>query len=434
MARVGIEEPSEDEARAIERARVAQSNVVRPTPPPFPWANHFTTVGVTGTNGKTSTTRLIAAALEGTERPVLSETTIGYEFRGQAVNVPRTLKGFYGALARAARLGSRHAAIETTSQALSRGYAKLWRFDVGVFTNLSHDHLSQHGSWEHYLASKAQLFVHLGPGATAVLNAGDQCSELLDRVTPSDVKRLWYGVNTRGNFVEDPHLAASRVDITADGTRVTLADSALAATFNGVLSTKLVGAVFAENLLAAACAAHAVGIPADEIAANLAACPRPRGRFEVVHRDPLVAVDYAHTPDALARTCQTGRVLAGDNRLIVVFGAGGGRDTDKRGPMGRAVGEYADVAIITNDNPRNEDPQLIAAALLQGCREGGRAAATVTLDRREAIVEAVRRAKPGDCVLVTGKGHELDQEIANLKLPFDDVAVIRAALDIRSRP
>jgi UDP-N-acetylmuramoyl-L-alanyl-D-glutamate--2,6-diaminopimelate ligase len=422
-----IDEPTEAEAQALERARASQNKVVRPTPPPFPWARQFTTVGITGTNGKTSTTRLVAAALEGPARPVLSETTIGYEFRGEPVKVPRTLQGFYGALARAARLGARHAAIETTSQALGRGYAKLWRFDVGVFTNLSHDHLSQHGSWEHYLASKAQLFVHLGPGATGVLNAADPCAELIHRVMPSDVKRLWYGVNTRGAFVVPPALAAAHVEVTQGGTRVELADNALAESFGGELTTQLIGAVFAENLLAAACAAHAAGIPPREIAANLAACAPPRGRFQVVHRDPLVVVDYAHTPDALARTCETGRTLAGKNRLIIVFGAGGGRDKDKRGPMGRAVGERADQAIVTTDNPRHEDPSVIARALLEGCRQGGRAAVTLISDRREAILAAVQGARPGDCVLVTGKGHELDQEIGSVKVPFDDVEVIRAA-------
>lgn len=428
-----IEEPSPEEAQALERARAAQVQVVRPTPPPFPWARNYVSVGVTGTNGKTSTTRLVAAALEAPNRPVLCETTIGYQFRGQPVKVSRTLHGFYGALARAARLGARHAAIETTSQALSRGYAKLWRFDVGVFTNLSHDHLSQHGSWEHYLASKAQLFVHLGPGCTGVLNAADPCAELIHRVMPSDVKRLWYGVNSRGALLLPPDLEASHVEVRATGTRVLLQDSPLAARLGGVLSTQLVGAVFAENLLAAACAAVAVGIPEAEIVANLAACAPPRGRFQVVHTAPLLVVDYAHTPDALQRTCQTGRELAGKHRLIVVFGAGGARDKDKRGPMGQAVGEVADCAIITTDNPRREDPRIIAAALAAGCRQGGRAEVLLVPDRQQAIVQAVRRAQPGDCVLVTGKGHETDQEIGDTKLPFDDVAELRAALDLVQR-
>lgn len=427
-----IEEPSAADTEALKRAAAAQVEVVRPTPAPFPWAQDFTTVGVTGTNGKTSTTRLVAAALSGPDRPVLCETTIGYEFAGQPVVVPRTLHGFFGALARAARLGSRLAAIEATSQALSKGYAKMWRFDVGVFTNLSEDHLSQHGSWEHYLASKAQLFVHLGPGKTCVLNAADACAPLIDQVTPGDVQRLWYGVRSRGALHRAADLSAHRIELSAQGTRVLLDDSPLAASFGGVLQTRLVGEVFAENLLAAACAAHAVGIPHQDIVANLTGCPPPPGRFEVVSTTPLVVVDYAHTPDALRRTCQTARTLAGKHRLIVVFGAGGARDRDKRSPMGRAVGEQADYAIIANDNPRQEDPKVIAKALAEGCRRGGRAHVRVLLDRRAAILTAVGMAHDHDCVLIAGKGHEREQELPEGKVPFSDVDVALKALGERA--
>lgn len=426
-----IESPSDAEAEALELAAQQEAMgrvVTRPTRPPFPWADRFTTVGVTGTNGKTSTTQLVSAALSGEGRKVLCETTIGYTFDGKPVRVSRTFKGFLGALAEAARRGSRHAAIETTSQALSRGYARMWRFDVGVFTNLSHDHLSQHGSWEHYLASKAQLFVHLGPGKTAVFNAADECSALLDRVTPADVRRIWYAVPSRGEPHRAADLLAQRVELTLDGTRVELADGPMAAEFDGRLQTRLLGDVFAENLLAAAAAARAVGIEARLVAANLAACPVPAGRFELVSRDPVVVIDYAHTPDAVRRTCRTARVLAGKHRLIVVFGAGGGRDKDKREPMGRAVGELADYAIITNDNPRKEDPELIAKALASGCRRGGRAHVQLLLDRREAILAAVRLAAPGDVVLVAGKGHERDQEIGDRKVPFSDAQVIEEAI------
>lgn len=427
-----IIEPTDAETEAMEKARAQTRDVKRPTPAPFPWAERFTTVGVTGTNGKTSTTRLVAAAMETEARPVMSETTIGYEFRGQPVKVARTLHGYLGALARAARLGSRHAAIEVTSQALMRGYAKMWRFDVGVFTNLSHDHLNQHGSWEHYLASKAQLFVHLGPGQTAVLNAADPCSQLLDQVTPADVKRLWYGVSSRGELLCPAELEAERVELTLAGTKVHLKDTPFAAQFGGVLQTQLLGDVFAENLLAAACAAVAAGIDPIEAARGLAGCPRPAGRFEVVAESPIVAVDYAHTPDALERTCASARRLAGENRLIVVFGAGGMRDQDKRGPMGRAVGEAADHAFITNDNPRNETPAAIAHALSEGCRAGKRAVVHVLLDRKEAIEAAIRLANPGDCVLIAGKGHERTQTIGKQELPFSDVDVAREAVQRRA--
>lgn len=421
-----ILEPAEHEVLALEQDRAQNIEVRRPTKAPFPWAESYLTVGVTGTNGKTSTTRLIASALESPTRPVLSETTIGYEFRGQPVKVPRTLHGYLGALARAARLGARHAAIEVTSQALGRGYAKMWRFDVGVFTNLSHDHLSQHGSWEHYLASKAQLFVHLGPGKHAVFNAADEASTLLDRVTPSDVNRYWYAVPSRGPLHHPADLVAARVSVNTRGTHVELEDSPLARTFEGELHTTLVGEVFAENLLAAACAALAAGIPPAEVKAGLARCPRPSGRFEIIHEQPTVAIDYAHTPDALYRTCSTGRALAGKGRLIVVFGAGGGADKAKRDPMGRAVGELADLAFITNDNPRNESPEDIAQTLAGGCRAGGRAAIEVVLDRRTAIERALAVAAPDDCVVIAGKGHEATQTTGNTSVAFSDADIVRA--------
>jgi UDP-N-acetylmuramoyl-L-alanyl-D-glutamate--2,6-diaminopimelate ligase len=421
-----ITEPAEHEVLALEQDRAQNIEVRRPTRAPFPWADSYLTIGVTGTNGKTSTTRLIASALQSATRPVLSETTIGYEFRGQPVNVPRTLHGYLGALARAARLGARHAAVEVTSQALSRGYAKMWRFDVGVFTNLSNDHLSQHGSWEHYLASKAQLFVHLGPGKHAVFNAADEASTLLDRVTPSDVKRYWYAVPSRGPLHHPADLAAARVLVSTSGTQVQLEDSALAAAFDGELQTTLVGEVFAENLLAAACAAVAAGISPAEAKAGLARCPRPAGRFEILHEKPTVAIDYAHTPDALYRTCATGRSLVGQGRLIVVFGAGGSADKDKREPMGRAVGQLADLAFITNDNPRNEAPEHIARSLAAGCRSGGRASVEVVLDRKTAIERALAVATPHDCVVIAGKGHEATQTTGDTSVAFSDADVVRA--------
>ena len=171
----------------------------RPTPPPFSWAGDFLTVGTTGTNGKTSTTMLLQHALRGDGSSAIAITTLGY-FLDDVLqtDVPRSLAGFHQVFARAHAAGCRRAAVECTSRALADGYAKRWRFDVGVFTNLSPDHLSTHGTWEHYLAAKAQLFVHLGPGRTAVLNAADEHALLLDRAIPADVQRLWYRVPSRG--------------------------------------------------------------------------------------------------------------------------------------------------------------------------------------------------------------------------------------------
>ncbi len=404
--------------------------LVRPTPPPFPWAGDFTTVGTTGTNGKTSTTFLLAHALRGGGASAIAITTLGYWIDDELqTDLPRSLAGFHEVFRRAHARGIRHAAVECTSKALAEGYAKRWRFDVGVFTNLSPDHLSTHGSWEHYLAAKAQLFVHLGPGRTAVLNAADPHALLLDRAIPGDVRRVWFCAPGRGPRLHDAELEAEAVEVDADGTRVRLRSSELATQLGGELRVRMVGEVFGENALAAAAGAVAAGIPADAVAHGLASCPPVPGRFEIVHRDPIVAIDYAHSPDALARTCDTARTLA-RGRVIVVFGAGGESTPEKRHPMGVEVGTRVDLAIVTNDNPRREDPDAIAAMVEAGVREGGRAAVRIELDRARAIELALATATADDVVVVAGKGHEDGQVVGTATLPFSDAAAVRRALGV----
>jgi UDP-N-acetylmuramoyl-L-alanyl-D-glutamate--2,6-diaminopimelate ligase len=403
--------------------------VLRPTRPPFSWADAFLTVGVTGTNGKTSTTRLCAETMRAQGHSVFSETTLGYTLDDQVLDVPRTEKGYFQGLESAEKRGCRHAAIEVTSHALAKGFAKKWRFDIGVFTNLTRDHLESHRSWEHYLASKAQLFVHLGPGCTAVLNAADEAALLIDRATPEDVVRVWYAVPARGRLLRPANLAAQKVALSASGTDIVLEPSPLAEALGGRLRTQMVGEVFAENALAAAAAALTAGVEGPNVVAGIARCPVVSGRFEVLHTSPLVAVDFAHTPDALARTCDTARQLAGGGgRVIIVFGAGGNYDPGKREPMGRAVGERADYALITTDNPRHDDPEAIAQALAAGCRRGGRAYVELESDRRRAIERALSRARPEDVVVIAGKGHERGQLIGDETLPFSDHDVVRELL------
>jgi len=398
-----------------------------------PWAEAWRTIGVTGTNGKTSTTVLAAAAIRAAGRHVFSSTTLDYRIDGEPLPLERSWPSFLAAAEQCHALGGRHAVVEITSQALARGYATRWRYDIGVFTNLSPDHFKTHGSWEHYLASKAQLFVHLPAHGVAVLNARDPAAALIDRVTPAGVRRLWFGVASRGPALHTEDLAARSIELSPRGTRVQLQPSPLAEALGGSLELALVGEVFVENALAAACAAHAAGIEAQAIRAGLAGCPGVPGRFEILNKKdnktgPVVAVDYAHTPDALMRTCATARALAGAGRVIVVFGAGGESDAGKREPMGEAVGAAADLAVVTTDNPRREDPRAIAAMLVAGLERGGRARVQQEPDRARAIALALAEARPEDVVVIAGKGHEDGQTIGEQTLPFSDRDVLRGLL------
>ncbi len=418
--------PGDRRGELCEDVAVSDPRIV---PAALPWAESWRTIGVTGTNGKTSTTVLAAAVIQAAGLHVFSSTTLDYCVDGVSMEMVRSWPSFLQAAEHCHSLGGSHAVVEITSQALARGYAKRWRYDVGVFTNLSPDHFKTHGSWEHYLASKAQLFVHLPAHGCAVLNARDPSAALVDRVIAPEVRRLWFGVPSRGAALRGEDLAARRVEVTASGTRVILEPSPLAESLGGALELALVGEVFAENALAAACAAHAVGIDPAAIGRGLAGCPGVPGRFEVfAGAGPVIAVDYAHTPDALARTCATARALAGVGRVIVVFGAGGDTDAGKRGPMGEAVGAAADLAIVTTDNPRHEDPRAIAAMLVAGLERGGRARVVIEADRARAIARALEEAGRCDVVVIAGKGHELGQTIGDETLPFSDRETVRMLL------
>ena len=408
----------------------------RRVPVPPAWSKQLFTVGITGTNGKTTTTAWVAAALRRLASstgggPVARATTVGFFLDDERVVLEKSYTGFVEGMRACFDRGGKLAAVELTSEALANGFAKAWQCNVGVFTNLTHDHLDAHGSPEHYLASKAQLFVSLPAGGVAVLNAGDPVFELLAEIMPAGVKVLSYAVPSRGEVQGTPDLVASSVEVSWSGTTVACDVRDPASGLPNEVRVRAIGDVYAENALAALLGAVAAGVPPAEACAALAEAPPPPGRFEVVHEKPYVVVDYAHSPDALARTVRTARKLADDGggELTVVFGAGGKRDKAKRGPMGEAA-RAANRVILTTDNPRDEDPAIIARAIAEGLR--GHASVRTELDRGKAITSAIEGARDADVVLIAGKGHETEQLVGNEVRRFSDVDVARAALSTRT--
>jgi len=374
----------------------------------------------------------VAAGLAAHAHRVYVASTIGDQFDGSPLPAARSFEELTLRLRGLEAMGATAFVLECTSRALARGFAQLVRFDVAVFTNLTHEHIEQHRSWEHYLASKAQLFVvGLRPEGTAVLNAADECALMLDEVIPASVRRVWYAAPSRGASHRRADLTAVGTTVTERGTSVHL-DRPLGDTPDGTIDIGLVGDVFAENALAAALALAAAGVPPATIRGALASVRSVPGRFEILAARPLIAVDYAHTPDALARTCRTARQLAesggAHGRVIVVCGAGGERDRAKRGPMGTSLGMGADVAIVTTDNPRREDPAEIASTLARAARAPHRARILVELDRRRAIQVALEQARDDDVVVICGKGHEQGQVVGTTTLPFSDIDVVRELL------
>ncbi|HKO53175.1 MAG TPA: UDP-N-acetylmuramyl-tripeptide synthetase [Polyangiaceae bacterium] len=395
---------------------------VRPPPPAPPWASSLFSVGVTGTNGKTSTTAMIAALLGELARPVARVTTVGAFLDEERQDVPAHYAGFLETLQRCLQRGGRYAALEFTSEALALGFAKAWPCRVAAFTNLSLDHSDAHGSPEHYLASKAQLFMALAAGGSAVLNGRDSAAQLLSEVIPAGINVLTYGVPSRGEAWTSLDLAAHSLHVAVDGTHFELEPCARFPELPSSLRIRAVGEIFVENALAALAAALASGVPASAAVSALSRVEPPPGRFQIVRERPHVVVDYAHTPDALSRTLATARTLC-QGRLCVVFGAGGQRDRSKR-PLLGAAARGADRVLLTSDNPRHEDPQAIMEQIAEGL--GDHADVLREVDRARAIELAVRAAAPADWLVIAGKGHEREQESAGVQIAFSDEAIVQS--------
>jgi UDP-N-acetylmuramoyl-L-alanyl-D-glutamate--2,6-diaminopimelate ligase len=298
--------------------------------------------------------------------------------------------------------------MEVSSHALAQGRVQALRFDAAVFTNLSRDHLDYHGTLDAYLAAKLQLARLLREDGWAVTNADDDAWAPL---AEQAARLLSFGIHT------DADVMARALEIDGSGARFRLETPA-----GGVPATlPLLGAYNVANALAAAAACIALGLEPAEVAAQLGTTPQVPGRLERIAATPCpVLRDYAHTPDALDRALATLRSLT-DGRLIVVFGAGGDRDRGKRPLMGAAAQEGADVVIVTSDNPRTEDPDVIIDEIVADMHAGY---VRIT-DRQEAIAHALDTAQPDDIILLAGKGHETYQVIGTHKRPFDEAGIVR---------
>jgi UDP-N-acetylmuramoyl-L-alanyl-D-glutamate--2,6-diaminopimelate ligase len=377
-------------------------------------ARSLTIVGITGTNGKTTIVHLLDAMFRAAGRRTGAIGTVGAHVAGEAVPLARTTPeapDLHRLLGRMRDAGVTTVAMEVSSHALDQGRVGGVVFDAAVFTNLSQDHLDHHGSMESYFGAKATLFAE-DRTRHAVLNLDDAWGRrLLDVPVP---------VTT---FGLDP-----TADVHADGVRVRV-DGLVFRVDGREVTSPLRGVFNVSNCLAAIAASGVVGVDADAAIEGLASAGHVPGRMEPVDsgQDFLVVVDYAHTPDSIRTVLAAARPLA-TGRVIVVFGCGGDRDRVKRFPMGAAATEGADLTVITTDNPRSEDPHDIIAEVERGATAGG-GRYVVEPDRRAAIRLALAEGRAGDIVVVAGKGHEVEQELADGGVPFDDRVVVREELD-----
>jgi UDP-N-acetylmuramoyl-L-alanyl-D-glutamate--2,6-diaminopimelate ligase len=383
-------------------------------------ATRLRMIGVTGTQGKTTTTRLLEGGLSGSGVPAAVIGTVGTRILGEDVASALTTPeapDLHRLLRRMVDSGVEACAMEVSSHALVMGRVDGIVFDVAVFLNLGRDHLDFHADMEDYYSAKASLFT-ARRARRGLVNIQDEWGRRL--ASSADIP-----VETLSADGSPADWRASDIDRAASGSRFRITTPGGAQVAAGC---PIPGGFNVANTLAAVAAAATAGYDPTPVARAIAEGHGVPGRLELIDekQDFEVVVDYAHKPDAVAAALDTLRPLT-KGRLIVVIGAGGDRDPGKRPLMGEIAAALADVLVVTDDNPRSEDPAAIRAAILAGTSGGGAEVVEVG-DRRAAIDEAVRRAGTGDVVLIAGKGHETGQEVAGVVHPFDDRAVAREAL------
>ncbi len=382
-------------------------------------------VGVTGTNGKTTTTYLIFALCEANGERAAMLTTVEYRIGDRTEAAIRTTPEASDTnrfLRRAVEAGCRTAVMETSSQAIDLHRCDGLRFQVGVFTNLTRDHLDYHQTMENYFDAKRKLFDgSLGDAPrSSVINIDDVWgARLAAELESNDQKVVTFAQNAAAD------LTAENIEVSLQkGTSFDLKTPR----GNRKIRSPLVGKPHVYNMLAATATALELDYDLDRIAEGLRVCAGAPGRFERVatNADFAVVVDYAHSDDALLNTLKTAKELT-KGRIITVFGCGGDRDKSKRAPMGEIAGQYSDLVIATSDNPRTENPLQILAEIEIGLKKAN-CPYQIIADRRDAIHQAIQKAKRDDVVIIAGKGHETYQIIGSDKFHFDDREIAREAL------
>ncbi len=380
--------------------------------------------GITGTNGKTSISQWIAQTMDGLGKRCAVVGTLGNGFVDALAGSPNTTPDaitLHAALAGFVEHGAQACAMEVSSIGLDQGRVNGVAFDVGVFTNLTRDHLEYHGSMEAYAAAKARLFAMPGLGA-AVLNLDDPFGIELAQRLRGRLPTLGYTLGDAATACDDV-LRAEDLRMGAAGIEFELRGVTIAA--------PVVGRFNASNLLAVAGALLSRGESLDAIAGALRGIHPPPGRMQALggHGQPLVVVDYAHTPDALEKALGVLRETAAarGGKLVCVFGCGGERDPGKRPQMGAIAERLADRVLVTSDNPRGEDPQAIIDAILAGMKS----APLVQAARDQAVAAAIATADARDVILLAGKGHEPYQEVAGTRHPYSDLDAAKSALAAR---
>jgi len=380
-------------------------------------SRQVTTIGVTGTNGKTTVAYLIEAILNEDQKACGVIGTVNYRAKDTIISATRTTPDFLDNqkfLADLLRQGTPYCVMEVSSHALTQDRVDGIHFDTGIFTNLTSDHLDYHKTHENYFLSKAKLFTMLEARASAVINVDDSYGRKLCSMTEARI--ITYGIKQKADVI------ANDIQLGITGSRFILtgADQTIE------IQTKLAGTYNIYNILAAASACIAQGVSLKVIKNGINRLTSIPGRLEYVDcgQDFSIFIDYAHTEDALENVLTAIRHVS-DSKVILVFGCGGDRDTSKRRSMGRVAGELADLSIVTSDNPRSEEPRSIIDQIVVGFTKKNY---KIVVNRREAIEQALDVAQSGDIVLITGKGHETYQILDGQRIDFNERKIIEECL------